>query len=93
MREDTDLSTLKCLIHTLPDSLKLVTVVYGDFPLHPACHRRVHADVVREVAVACRLNQLCPILESNMSGQTAIGIAVEDSGLWWSVDEEGSHVA
>ena len=92
MREDADSSTLKGLIHALPDSLNLVTV-YGDFPLHAACHRRVHADVVREVALACSLNQLCLILESSMSGQTPIGVAIEDSGLWWSVDEEGSHVA
>jgi len=77
MREDTDLPTLRYLIQALPDSLKLRTV-YGDSPLHLACYRRAHPDVVREIAVASSLHQHCPILEPNASGQTPLGIAMEE---------------
>jgi hypothetical protein len=78
MREDMDLPTIRCLIRALPDALQLKTI-YGDSPLHLACHRRAHPDVVREVALASIAHhQHSPILEPNMAGQTPIGIAMED---------------
>jgi hypothetical protein len=72
-----DVATLKCLIRASPDSLQLRTI-YGDSPLHLACHRRADPDVVREVALASSNGHVSPVLEPNTAGQTPIGIAMDE---------------
>jgi hypothetical protein len=93
MREDINLDTLKCLIRALPDALHLKTI-YGDSPLHLACFRRASADVVREIAIASSNGQASRVLETNTSGQTPIGIAMEEfrsvcrgAGMCWGVSD------
>lgn len=74
MREETDIFSLQCLIRAYPHALAARNF-YGDTPLHLACHRRVEAEVVREVALS---SSEPPLLTRNKAGQTPIGIAMEE---------------
>lgn len=86
MREETSVEALRALIRAYPEALHMKTI-FEDTPLHLACIRRVHRDVVREVAKASSLGlekalvnsngRLSPLLVHNTAGQTPIGIAME----------------
>ncbi len=87
VREETDVEALRAIIRAYPEALHMKTT-YEDTPLHLACLRRVHPDVVFEIAVASSTGlemalvnyngRLSPILVPNTAGQTPIGIALEE---------------
>jgi ankyrin repeat protein len=77
MREDTSVPAVRCLVRALPNAVHSKTV-YGDSPLHLAIFRRASPEIVREVAMSASGSQASPTLEPNLSGQTPIGIAIEE---------------
>lgn len=87
MREDTDPQALLLLMQANPEALHSKTI-YDDTPLHVACLRKVHPEVVREVAlasssvkasdVARSRGRLSPLVAQNTAGQAPIGIAMEE---------------
>lgn len=87
MREETNVEVLRALIHAYPDALHMRTL-YEDTPLSLACLRKVHPDVMREVAHASYdgldssgtdgTHRLSPLVIRNRAGQTPIGIAMEE---------------
>ena len=87
MREETDLDALRAIIRAYPDALHMKTT-YEDTPLHLACLRKLHPDVVLEVALASSTGlekalancngRISPLLIQNTAGQTPIGIAMEE---------------
>lgn len=77
MRAETDVGAIAALIRAYPGALSMKTI-YGDTPLHLACIRKVHHDVVREVALASSAGgRNSPILSRNTAGQNPIEIAME----------------
>ena len=75
-RDGTDVAAIQSLIRAYPDALYLKTA-YGDTPLHLACLRRAHVDVVRLIAESCSNRRISPVLEPNSAGQSPIVIAME----------------
>lgn len=68
--------TLKCLVRANPDAL-LSKTLYGDTPLHLACFRKVHPDIVCELAASTSCGNASLLLLPNVGGETPIGIALE----------------
>jgi ankyrin repeat protein len=77
IREDTDVATLKSLIHVFPDALRYKTI-YGDTPLHLACFRKAGPDIVRELAMGSSSGDASLVLETNLANQTPIGVAIDE---------------
>lgn len=86
MREETDLEALHSLIRAFPDALHIKTT-YGNTPLHLACFRGMDPEIIREIALSSingvglmsgRRGGPSPLNIPNTSGQTPIGIAMEE---------------
>ena len=87
MREETNVEALLALIQAFPGALHIKTT-YNDMPIHLACFRRLHPDVIHEIALAtCKGvdissqthgSSVSPLLTENTARQTPIAIAMEE---------------
>lgn len=91
---------IRALIDVFPEALKMTTI-YGDTPLHLACHRNV--SFLGELAkITCEKatqhgSHISPLLIRNQASQTPISIAISElkarSGQCFSQVQEYSEVA
>lgn len=87
IREENTVDSLMALIAAFPGALHMKTN-YNDMPIHLACFRRLHPNLVYEIALAtCKGadpnstvqgSSISPLLTENTAGQSPIAIAIEE---------------